>query len=488
MKVQAFLLVFFAGTVALYGQSPKTLGQSCATRTGSSDVSGVIGTLNTKFTSDNPDVAAALSTCQSKLQELKDKEDNLWNSAIKDRDSGSCAGARNKFLELSGSKNPYSVRARDEAQKLNTCTQSAPPSSSAGGGVCSDASTYLRNADGAERTKEFDRARTYLLPVQNCPGSAGDQAKAALDRVDRERAMVDLESKIDLALRQKDRDGACRSIAQVESKDPGYPKLAAWKQAAACPSAPPPQAPAVAVNVPKPGGGGKPEPAPPIKPPDTPRPADTTPATPPPVDHFKEQLDSAKGLLEENRPKDAEPILIALRREDRGNKEVQELLKRAQDEIARNGKLSEEDLIRKSNSFLAQGDFAAAANVLAQARSDSAGIQKAKQDVEVAKGRENDELLVAIDAYYKGDYGDSRKKLEDFLKKGHAGRIKALAQFYDGAAFANEYYLGDEASKKRAEEAFAKVLKLMPTFSSQMNWNAVPNKVRSLFLTAAGQQ
>jgi hypothetical protein len=484
--ILAFTL--FLISTGAYGQSLNALRVGCTSASGSVDASDKLTSLNA-LPIGTPGLQEAVTACSEKVQSLKQSEDAKWNAGLAARDARNCSAARQAFQDLRDKHTPYQLKARDEYTKLGSCTE-APASVAGNNASCADALSNMSKADGAIRAGNLPVARSLLSSVVSCP-VYGPQAQARLQTIDQTETNNKLFTEVSILLRSNKFPDACAKLNQIEATDPNYKGLADAKaKAGGCPQ----QVQQVAKldeprpndARPKPGDGGKASPA------DSKSKADDKPK-----DDLKDKYDQAIRLKETAKYSEAIAAFNAIKKQDPGYKEVDQLLKDSQAELKKINEGSTDQRIaalkQQAQAQLNKGEFVAASGLVSQAlqlKPDDAARQL-QQQINEAKASEDTDLLAGIDAFYAGKYADAQTRLEDFVKKPHAVRIAAMARFYAGASAASQYYLTgatDNAKKDAAKQAFAQAVKAMPTLSSQLTWTAVSPKIQRLFLEATGKQ
>jgi tetratricopeptide (TPR) repeat protein len=485
MKIRIAFAFFICclSAAQLHAQAALTVPRNqCETANGSRRASDALQTLN-KLPATMNGRDDAIASCDTKVQTLKKQEEDKWGRANQARSQGQCAVAKQAFEELSKAPTAYQKEAGDQLHSLNCAQGAAAADTSSSSNVCTDAAAKLANAQGALNSSNFPQAKSLANAALSC-NSTADQARKLLDQIGEKENNGKLAENARASLAKNDKEGACKFIVQISAAYPGLKELKSrsGECATAAPAAPAAAPPVVVADAgrgtPDNTGRGQRAAAPAAQPAAPP---------PPPPDPLLADYNKAVGLVKTN-PAAAEKMLQQISSQDKGYKDVAELLKSVRDDLQNKDFAA---LEQQAHNYSDKGDLQAALGKIDRAialRANEVRLKDFKQQLLNRIDQERISLSSGIDAYYSGKYDQATKLLTAFANDAHSPRVLALAHFYVGASAASEFYLGqqkDSAKKEEARSSFSRAIKDAPQFSPDLT--KLSPKIRNLFAEATAK-
>jgi hypothetical protein len=425
-------------TSALFAQTPgqnsqvRQLESVCRNTTGSKPASDSLAQLK-DLDASMTDRDAAISTCQTKADNLRQTEDAEWIRALAALNKSNCVDAKRWLDGLQQRPTYYQRQARDEYARLSTCVQQAPSKDTAEVSSSSCNSNRLQNAEGAFRTRDFTQARALAVQLTACQGALGQDALSLLGKI----SAIEINNKNFTealsATQKRDFGRACELLLKVETTDPKYPGLDQARIKGGCKTS------GIA--------GGDPHRGP--------------PSSPNADDTVNNGLQPELSAQKNNPSRNTDPKLEA------------DKLRALGDLQAALNKAMEARALRPSDPVLV----------------------KLVADIKAQQAYEDQRLTEAVKLYYAGKYSDAQNQLNVFLSVPHSASMEALAHFYVAAIPANQYFLSGSTTdelkkhddlKKQALVAFKELDKMYPAFGPPLD--TVSPKVRMLYLEAVGRQ
>ncbi len=333
---------------------------------------------------------------------------------------------------------------------------------------------FLELARGAMRAANLRQARDFLDRVKDCDGQLGADARALLEKIDRQEAVFNLWSRAQIALGTGQYDLACELLLEVENLDPGYPGLRAAKaRAGGCDAA---------------------------------------------LKALAEKLEQARRLASEKQWSRAQALLEEILREKPDFEDAARLLtevkaarreeqSRKTDAVSaprgesrnspvetRSGAASAgndsgdrrkfEELCANAERELEGGRHRRAFELGQEAKALIPGDSTADvilARVEAALGREREELESILEDFFRGDYQACIQKCRLFLARPHEAAPDALALFFEANSRLSLATLNNDLSADDRREAGRLIEKAVQRNPGVIYWwKHVSPKLRSL--------
>jgi hypothetical protein len=449
--------LFFAWTLLSPAPAPaqtqiRSLSVACRTASGSVAANEFLARLRA-ISPETPELLDAITACQERKEDLQKQETSQWDLATAARDRFECQTARRLFQGLFQKRTAYQRQARDELNKLASCTPSAAEQSAKTDISDSEALEKLRQARGAFNTRNFVAARPLAQSIASRSDQIGEDARALMRSIE----LIELNDKrhrdalVAITLRQFEK--ACQLLREIESSDRSFAGLAEAKaRAGGCPV------------------------------------VETT------AEKLKPDYERALRLLETKQYEEAVKVLQDIKAKDKNYQDVNRLLAQAEAAIRLEKQKSIDQRVAETESsveeLMRQGELDAALARLTAAQSlHSKRLEDLKAKVDKALIDDEESLLPGINSYYGGKYNQARLALSSYVRGKHPPRLLAVACFYLGAAAIADYYLAgaaDPSKKKEGMLLFTEALRHYPDFEPR--WNTLSPKVKGVYTEATGRQ
>src|SRR5262245_51181051 len=172
------------GATTLYAQQGVRANLAvCKNATGSDTVEDSLSRLK-NLPRATPDLADAITECESKATALRQEEEKLWVRALEAKKNWDCTDSRRLFKTLLEKASLYRRQANSEFKRLGDCGEQIPAED--------NPDLLLQHAKTDYKGKNFRAAREQAWRIVGLKNSLGEQARGLLKDIEEVEIVNDL--------------------------------------------------------------------------------------------------------------------------------------------------------------------------------------------------------------------------------------------------------------------------------------------------------